>query len=130
VRRHPSAGQAQPNTSLTAADLLFGCLCRQCEALEAQLAPLRGATNLVSKEDLKKTEKRFEAVFGEYRKRKRMFKCVFDQVLESSEKKPKILQVHIHRLLFPPASKPKARLSLWSFSFSPARQPLPKQALA
>jgi hypothetical protein len=67
-------------------------LCRQCEALEAQLAPLRGATNLVSKEDLKKREKRFEAVFGEYRKRKRMFKGVYDRVLENSDKKPKILQ--------------------------------------
>ena len=68
----------------------------QCEALETQLVPLRGASNLVSKEDLKKREKRFETVFGEYRKRKRMFKGVFDQVLESSEKKLKLLQARDH----------------------------------
>jgi hypothetical protein len=43
--------------------------------MEGKLQSMRGTTNVISKEDLQKTEKQFAAKFSEYRKRKRMFKC-------------------------------------------------------
>mmetsp|Transcript_29686 Transcript_29686/g.64826 ORF Transcript_29686/g.64826 Transcript_29686/m.64826 type:complete len:234 (-) Transcript_29686:91-792(-) len=64
----------------------------ECASLEAKLKPMRGTTNLVSKDDLQKTEKLFTKNFTEYRKRKRMFRSVWDTLLESSEKKPSALE--------------------------------------
>ena len=48
----------------------------QCGSLEGKLKSMRGTANLISKDDLQKTEKLFSQKFSDYRKRKRMFRCV------------------------------------------------------
>mmetsp|Transcript_5525 Transcript_5525/g.9542 ORF Transcript_5525/g.9542 Transcript_5525/m.9542 type:complete len:234 (-) Transcript_5525:153-854(-) len=67
----------------------------ECEEMEGKLQSMRGTTNVISKEDLQKTEKQFAAKFSEYRKRKRMFKSVWETLLESSEKKASALEEEI-----------------------------------
>lgn len=45
--------------------------------MENKLKPLRGGGNVVSKKDLQQREQKFSNVFTQFRKRKRMFKCVY-----------------------------------------------------
>ncbi|KAI3516759.1 hypothetical protein L1887_15770 [Cichorium endivia] len=60
----------------------------QVKEMEERLAKLRGGVTLVSPEERKLVEKTFSDVISHWRKRKRMFKDVWDAITENSPKNP------------------------------------------
>ncbi|CAI9296742.1 unnamed protein product [Lactuca saligna] len=61
----------------------------QVKEMEERLAKLRGGVTLVSPEERKAVEKTFSDAISHWRKRKRMFKDVWDTITENSPKTPK-----------------------------------------
>ncbi|CAH1431289.1 unnamed protein product [Lactuca virosa] len=60
----------------------------QVKEMEERLAKLRGGVTLVSPEERKAVEKTFSDAISHWRKRKRMFKDVWDTITENSPKTP------------------------------------------
>ncbi|KAL7589507.1 homologous-pairing protein 2 homolog [Lactuca sativa] len=60
----------------------------QVKEMEERLAKLRGGVTLVSPEERKAVEKTFSEAISHWRKRKRMFKDVWDTITENSPKTP------------------------------------------
>lgn len=56
--------------------------------MEERLIKLRGGVTLVSPEERKAVEKTFSDAISQWRKRKRMFKDVWDTITENSPKNP------------------------------------------
>lgn len=56
--------------------------------MEERLTKLRGGVTLVSPEERKAVEKNFSDAISHWRKRKRMFKDVWDAITENSPKNP------------------------------------------
>ncbi|XP_076932360.1 homologous-pairing protein 2 homolog [Bidens hawaiensis] len=61
---------------------------QQVKELEERLTKLREGVTLVSPEERKIVEKTFSDSIGNWRKRKRMFKDVWDTITENSPKNP------------------------------------------
>lgn len=65
----------------------------QVKELEDKLEILRGGVTLVSPEDRKATEQIYSEKLNQWRKRKRMFKDIWDAITENSPKDPKEFKV-------------------------------------
>lgn len=77
--------------------------------MENKLTKLRGGVTLVSPEERKAVEDMLSEKISQWRKRKRMFKDVWDTLTENSPKDPKEFKVSLlaclsHRLFFSIAS--------------------------
>lgn len=73
--------------------------------MENKLTKLRGGVTLVSPEERKAVEDMLSQKISQWRKRKRMFKDVWDTLTENSPKDPKEFKVdlwagHNHRIVF------------------------------
>lgn len=74
----------------------------QVQEMEEKLTKLRGGVTLVKPEERKAVENMLSEMIGQWRKRKRMFKDLWDTLTENSPKDPKefkvsILACHNHR---------------------------------
>lgn len=74
----------------------------QVQEMEEKLTKLRGGVTLVKPEERKAVENMLSEMIGQWRKRKRMFKDLWDTLTENSPKDPKEFQVsflacHNHR---------------------------------
>lgn len=65
----------------------------QVEEMENKLTKLSGGVTLVSPEERKVVEDTFSEKFTQWRKRKRMFKDLWDTLTENSPKDPKEFKV-------------------------------------
>ncbi|KAI3733989.1 hypothetical protein L6452_13448 [Arctium lappa] len=61
---------------------------KQVKEMEERLTKLRGGVTLVSPEERKAVEKTYSDAISQWRKRKRMFKDVWDAITENSPKNP------------------------------------------
>jgi len=73
--------------------------------MEEKLTKLRGGVTLVKAEERKAVESMLSEMIGNWRKRKRMFKDLWDTLTENSPKDPKEFKVsflasHNHRSYF------------------------------
>lgn len=66
--------------------------------MEERLAKLREGVTLVSPEERKIVEKTYSDAIGHWRKRKRMFKDVWDTITENSPKNPNEFKVSFIKL--------------------------------
>lgn len=66
--------------------------------MEVKLAKLREGVTLVSPEERKAVEGVYSEMINQWRRRKRMFKDVWDAITENSPKDPKEFKV-LHRLI-------------------------------
>lgn len=76
----------------------YGCICRygnglQVTQMEEKLIKLRQGVTLVSPEERQAVEKTYTLMVNQWRKRKRMFKDVWDAITENSPKNPKEFKV-------------------------------------
>lgn len=77
----------------------------QVKELEEKLETLRGGVTLVSPEDRKAIEQIYSEKLGQWRKRKRMFKDIWDVITENSPKNLKdfkVLSDYFALLVFTP----------------------------
>ena len=61
--------------------------------MEEKLTKLRGGVTLVSPEERKVIESLYSSTISQWRKRKRMFKDIWDSITENSPKNPKEFKV-------------------------------------
>ncbi|KAK3273605.1 Homologous-pairing protein 2 [Cymbomonas tetramitiformis] len=68
---------------------------REVQEKEQKLEPLRSQTCVVSKEDINKIELKFSEAFKQCKRRRRMFKDVWGEILAGAESKPSVLEEEI-----------------------------------
>lgn len=71
----------------------------QVKEMEEKLVKLRGGITLVRPEDKKAVEEMYSDKINQWRRRKRMFKDIWDAITENSPKDPKEFKVQNHYIL-------------------------------